>query len=62
VQGSQTDMLLDASSDVELANIIAARVEDGRYLFSSDSSENKKKEVIVFSSVPVAYYIALLSL
>ena len=62
MQGSQTDMLLDASSDVELANIIAARVEDGRYLFSSDSSENKKKEVIVFSSVPVAYYIALLSL
>ena len=49
MQGSQTDMLLDASSDVELANIIAARVEDGRYLFSSDSSDNKKNEVIVFS-------------
>ena len=43
MQGSQTDMLLDASSDIELSNIIAARVEDGRCLFSSDSSDNKKK-------------------
>ena len=50
MQGSQTDMLLDASSAIELSNIIAARVEDGRCLFSSaDSSDNKKNEVIVFS-------------